>query len=194
MCGGSGRQRRGMLALGLATLLASALCTAASPARDGSQARPPAGTSTPLFPGMRKAKKIAASVAECRTSDLAVSIRWKRSKGGLQGHVLAENIGHRTCRVGAKPVVVPTGVDGQPLRVENVQTTELRVPGFVVLNPGQRGAAPVGWFSWCGTPASGRALVAWDGGSTVATVIGPSTPACVAQIPQNLSTRWFSLV
>lgn len=177
-----------------ATLLSVASCSV-SPAVGGEdRSSPPVVKSVPIAPSIRATLAAGAHVPKCRPSELVVSVRWKRSGSGLLGKVLAENTGPRTCRVGSKPMVVPMGSNGPPLPVENVQTTELRIPPYVVLRPGQRAAAPAGWGSWCGTPASGRALVGWDGGSTVVHVFGPRTPACLARAPKNLSTSWFSLV
>lgn len=144
--------------------------------------------------GVRGTVAATAHVPKCRPYELVVSVRWKRSASGLLGRVSAQNVGHRTCRMGAKPMVVPLGVNGPPLPVENVQTSELRIPPYVVLRPGQRAAAPAGWGGWCGTPASERALVGWDGGSTVVHVFGPRTPRCSPRAPKDLSTSWFSLI
>ena len=80
-----------------------------------------------------------------------------------------------------------------PLPAETVITLEMIHPGYVVLQPGARATAPVGWGSWCGPPASARARVSWQGGATIADVRGPVQPECLPECPGNLSSGWFDL-
>lgn len=130
----------------------------------------------------------------CEAADLAVVVRWERDGTGLRGQVLAENVSGRACRLPGKPQVTPLAGDGTPLPAQTVMTMEWRSPGYVLLPPGQRAAAPVSWPSWCGRRAAGRAQVSWDGGSAVAEVHGPAQPECSPGAPDNLVSSWFQLI
>lgn len=132
-------------------------------------------------------------IPECGPDDLAVSLRWERDGDELRGEVVAENVGRRVCRLGNKPTVQPLDLDGEPLPTEFLVTMELRLPPHVDLRPGQRARAHVSWGSWCGAPASSRAVVGWQGGSTVVDVQGPCQPEYTGD-PQNLSSGWFELI
>lgn len=129
----------------------------------------------------------------CGPDDVSVTVRWERDGGGLRGQVIAENTGGRTCRLPGKPGVRPLGLDGRPLPVETIITLEMRHPGYVVLEPGQRAAADVGWGGWDGAGASPRAEVTWQGGAAAAAVQGPVQPASTAP-PCNISSSWFRLL
>ncbi len=130
----------------------------------------------------------------CEAADLAVVVRWARDGTGLRGQVLAESVGGRVCRLAGKPEVTPLAGDGTPLPAQTVVTLEWRSPGYVLLRPGQRAAARVGWSSWCGRQAGGRAQVRWDGGEAVAEVHGPAQPECSPGEPDNLVSSWFELI
>jgi Domain of unknown function (DUF4232) len=130
----------------------------------------------------------------CEAADLAVVVRWQREGTGLRGQVVAENVGGRACRLPGKPEVTPLAGDGTPLPAQTVITMEWRSPGYVLLQPGQRAAAPVGWSSWCGRRAGGRAQVGWGSGSAVAEVHGPTQPECSPGAPDNLVSSWFQLI
>lgn len=134
-----------------------------------------------------------AEVPLCEAADLAVTVHWERDGTALRGQVVAENVGGRVCRLAGKPEVTPLAGDGTPLPARTVITLEWRSPGYVLLRPGQRAAARVGWASWCGRPAAGQARVAWDGGSAVAEVHGPAQPECSPGQPGNLVSSWFQL-
>ena len=90
--------------------------------------------------------------------------------------------------------MAPLDQDGNPLPATTVITLEWIGPGYAVLSPGDTAAARVGWPNWCGAPASGRALVSWDGGSAVAEVHGTVQPGCEPGRPGNLTSSWFRLV
>jgi hypothetical protein len=121
-------------------------------------------------------------------------VRWERDGGGLRGQVIAENVSGRACLLPGKPEVNPIGVDGRPLPAGTVITLEWRMPGYVIIAPGGRAAAPVSWSSWCGAPAAGRAIVTWEGGGPAeAEVHGPAQPACDGR-SLDLSTSWFALI
>jgi hypothetical protein len=130
----------------------------------------------------------------CEAADLAVVVRWEQDGTGLRGQVLAENVGGRVCRLAGKPEVTPLAADGAPLPAGTVVTLEWRSPGYVLLRPGQRAAARVGWASWCGRRAAGRARVGWGSGEAVAEVHGPAQPECSAGAPDNLVSSWFELI
>ncbi len=127
----------------------------------------------------------------CGPGDVSVTVRWERDGSGLRGQVIAENTGRRACRLPGKPVVRPLGLDGRPLPVETVITLEMALPGYVVLNPGQRATAAVAWDGWDGARASPRAQVTWEGGEAVALVEGPVQPDSTDP-PRNISSSWFS--
>jgi hypothetical protein len=129
----------------------------------------------------------------CGPEDLAVVVSWERAGPGLRGQVIAENIGARACRLANKPSVTPLRPDGSPLPVDTIVTLELRDPGYVTVQPGQRAASPVTWSSWCGERAGDRARVGWPGGSTVAVVYGPAQPDCQDR-PDNITSSWFDLI
>jgi hypothetical protein len=124
------------------------------------------------------------AVALCGSGDLAVVVSWEHDGDGLRGQVIAENVSGRACRLEGKPGVTPLQPGGAPLPVTTTVTLEMLEPGYVILQPGERAAAPVRWGSWCGQQASDRARVDWPSGSTVATVHGP--PPVIRQGPRRV--------
>jgi hypothetical protein len=130
----------------------------------------------------------------CGSDDLAMVVSWEHDGPALNGQVIAENISDRACRLAGKPGVTLLQPDGAPLPVKTTITLEMNVPWYVILQPGQRAAAPVHWSSWCGQQASDRARVDWPGGSAVATVHGPVQPECSQDQPSNLTSSWFHLM
>jgi hypothetical protein len=130
-------------------------------------------------------------IPPCGSDDLAVSVRWERAGVGLDGQIIVENIGGRTCRLSDKPSVVPLGADGRELPVENVIAMDARLEP-AILAPSRRAAAPISWAGWCGEPASGRVRVHWFCGSAVVEVHGPRQPDCPDPgQPTNLWSSWF---
>ena len=130
----------------------------------------------------------------CAPEDLALTVRWQRGgDGALHGEVVAENVSGRACRLPGKPTVTPVGADGTPLPVQTVVTMEWVQPGYVVVRPGQRAAAPVHWPSWCGQAPADQARVGWGDHVATAPVDGPLQPACDPGRPDNLSSSWFRL-
>ena len=118
-------------------------------------------------------------------------MRWKRSGIGLAGQIMVKNVSGHTCRLGHKPWVVPLGIDGDQLPVEAIITLELRLRP-VILDPGGRAAAPIGWAGWCGDAASGVVRVNWGSGSALVEVEGPRQPDCPdSGQPTNLWSSWF---
>jgi Protein of unknown function (DUF4232) len=130
----------------------------------------------------------------CGSDDLAVEVRWSRDGTGLRGQVVATNVGDRACRLANKPTVTPLRPDGSSLPVTTVITLEWVSPGYVILHPGQRAAAPLRWASWCGQQASGRARVEWGEGSAIAGVTGPAQPDCDSGRGGNITSSWFKLI
>jgi hypothetical protein len=130
-------------------------------------------------------------IPPCGSDDLAVSVRWKRAGVGLEGQIVVENVSDHPCRLGHKPWLVPLGTGGEQLPVEVIITAELRLPP-VILAPGGRAAAPVGWAGWCGDAASRVVRVHWGSGSALVEVEGPRQPDCPnSGQPTNLSSSWF---
>jgi len=134
------------------------------------------------------------AVPPCGSDDLAVVVHWEPDGTGLRGQVIAENVSGQICQLANKPTVTPLQPDGSPLPVETIVTMEMRSPGYVNLQPGQRAAAPVSWGSWCGQQASDQARVEWPGGSTTARVDGPTQPDCDPSQGYNLTSSWFDLI
>jgi len=135
-----------------------------------------------------------AEVPLCAATDLAVAVHWERDGPGLRGQVVAENVAAGPCRLAGKPGITPLAADGTPLPAQTVITLEWRSPGYVLLEPGQRAAARVGWPSWCGRHAAGQAEVDWGSGQAVAEVHGPAQPDCSPGEPGNLVSSWFQLI
>jgi hypothetical protein len=136
-----------------------------------------------------------ARIPPCGSDDLAVSVRWTRAVGGgLRGEVVAENVSGRACRLGNKPALRPLGLDGQPLGVDQAITLELRLPPFVILQPGRRASASISWSGWSGRPASGRIIVFWEGGSAAVDAEGPVQPGPPERGAGGLSSSWFTLI
>jgi hypothetical protein len=130
----------------------------------------------------------------CGSGDLAVDVNWEHDGDGLRGQVVAENVSGRACRLAGKPAVTPMQLGGAPLPVTTTVTMEMVEPGYVIVQPGERAAAPAVWGSWCGQQASDRARVDWPDGSTVAQVHGPPQPGCIEGRPENLTSSWFELM
>ncbi|WP_410621798.1 DUF4232 domain-containing protein [Amycolatopsis sp. cmx-8-4] len=137
-----------------------------------------------------------ARVPPCGSGDLAVSVRWFRAAGGgLCGEVVAENVSGLVCRLGGKPGLQPLGLDGQPLGVGQWITLELRIPPFVILEPGQLASASISWSGWSGRSASGRIAVSWEGGSAAVDVAGPIEPGLPERgVAGGLSSSWFTRI
>lgn len=134
------------------------------------------------------------AVPLCGSDDLVVVVDWERDGAALTGQVIAENISGRACRLADKPEVTPLQPDGTPVAVKTIIGWELKVPRYVVLQPGQRATARLHWGSWCEQRPSDRTRVKWPGGSTVAEVHGPVQPECSQGRPSNMTSSWFHLI
>ena len=137
-----------------------------------------------------------AAIPYCSADDVDVALEWQMDDhGGLRGRVLITNTGTRACRVGGKPGLSPLGMNGDALPAQHIVSTELRMPSWALLAPGQQAAAGVSWSGWCGDPASGRVRVRWQDGEATVTVNGPPQPRCpYGGQPTNLSSTWFTPV
>jgi hypothetical protein len=135
------------------------------------------------------------TVPEFRPADVSVTLRWRDESGVLVGHIEIRNVSSRAGRLTGKPWVEPVGTDGTPLLVQSIVTLEARLPGYVVLQPGERARARVSWTAWGGAPASGRAFVHWPGGAVEVEVDGPAQPARAgADDPTNLTSSSFDVI
>jgi hypothetical protein len=133
----------------------------------------------------------AQQIALCGPDDISVEVHWSQGDVGLRGQVVARNTGQRACRLPGKPSVTPLAADGTPLPVPTTITLEFVSPGYAVLQPGDVATARISWNSWCGQPASDRALVNWNSGSATVPVHGPVQPACDPDRRAQVTSYWF---
>jgi hypothetical protein len=127
----------------------------------------------------------------CQPDDVSVEVQWNQDNSGLRGQVVARNSGQRACRLAGKPSVTPLAADGTPLPVPTTITLEFVSPGYAVLQPGDVARARISWNSWCGQPASDRALVDWNSGSATVPVQGPVQPPCDPDRRAQVTSYWF---
>lgn len=127
---------------------------------------------------------------EARPDQLAVSVEWQAEDGGLRGSIDVRNVSDETVRVSNKPRLLPLDDSGDPLDVGTVVTLEMRLPGYVVLEPGQRARADARWAAWTGGPPGDRVLVRWPGGEQLVTVSGPTVPQRTDGAT-GISPTWF---
>jgi hypothetical protein len=97
-----------------------------------------------------------SDVPEAQPDDVAFRLSWRAESGHLTGELEATNVCDRAVRLSGKPGLTPIGIDGEALAAETTVTLELIPPGYVVLAPGERARAPVGWGGWDGPQASVR--------------------------------------
>jgi hypothetical protein len=127
---------------------------------------------------------------EARPDDVAFSLTWLAEDGGLKGQLEARNVGGQRVRLSGKPQLTPLDAEGNPLDTASVMTMELRLPGYVELDPGESAASQVGWAGWDGPPASGVVRVEWPGGQADVPAAGPPQPAATGPAT-NLWSSWF---
>jgi Domain of unknown function (DUF4232) len=132
-------------------------------------------------------------VPEAKPGDVAFRLSWRAESGSLTGELEVSNVCDHAVRLSGKPGLTPIGIDGEPLAAETAVTLELRPPGYVVLAPGDRARAPVGWGGWDGPPAGGMVLVTWEGGQTEVTAHGPVQPEADGPAT-NLWSSWFERI
>lgn len=132
-------------------------------------------------------------VPEARVGDVTFGLSWDLRDGSLRGELEAVNVSDHPVRLSGKPGLTPVGTDGRPLEADTAVTLEMRHPGYVDLEPGQRAKSPVGWGGWDGAPASGRVIVRWEGGEVEVNATGPLQPESHGPAT-NLYSSWFSRV
>jgi hypothetical protein len=131
-------------------------------------------------------------VAYAQPGEVEFALSWLPGDDGrLTGELVAKNISDHAIRLSGKPSLTPIGVDGQPLAAETVVTLELRLPGYVELEPGKRASTVVGWAGWDGPPASGTVIVQWPGGQVDVAASGPRQPHATGPAV-NLWASWFT--
>ncbi len=131
-----------------------------------------------------------SDVPEAQPDDVAFRLSWRAESGHLTGELEATNVCDHAVRLSGKPGLTPIGIDGEALAAETTVTLELIPPGYVVLAPGERARAPVGWGGWDGPQASGTVLVTWAGGRAKVTADGPVQPEADGPAT-NLWSSWF---
>lgn len=132
---------------------------------------------------------------EAAPDEVQFQLTWTSDRPeALHGQLIATNVSSRTWRLSGKPVVTPLGASGRPLATEHVITLEAQFPGYVSVEPGQRARAYVTWGWWDGTETSDRVRVEWHGGTSKATVSGPTHPErAVSGHRMGTSSDWWRL-
>jgi hypothetical protein len=131
-------------------------------------------------------------VAPARPDDLELGLAWRLQEDGtLRGVLRARNVSQRRVRIAGKPALHPLADDGVPLGADSVVTAELRLPGYLDIDPGQVAESPVGWAGWVGHQASGDVVVEIAGAEWLVRVVGPRQPEATGPAT-NLWSSWFS--
>jgi hypothetical protein len=129
---------------------------------------------------------------EAKPADLTFTLKWHLdARDGLSGELQATNVSNHRVRVSGKPDLIPLDIHGAALKVQMIVSMELRWPGYVELEPGERATSPVSWAGWDGPPCSGTVIIEWPGGRAPVTAIGPGQPKSRGPVT-NLSSSWFS--
>jgi hypothetical protein len=134
-----------------------------------------------------------AEATEAVAGEVEFTLSWEAAGGGLHGALEARNVSDHPVRLSNKPVLIPVGVDGEPLDAVTAVTLELRLPGYVELGPDERASTSVSWSGWDGPPASGRVIVQWSGGQVEVAASGPLQPEATGP-STNLSSSWFTRI
>lgn len=134
-----------------------------------------------------------AELPECRPDQVEVWAEWREADGGLTGSLDVRNVSQSACRLSGKPALLPLSPEGEPVGASTVVTAELRLPGYVVLEPGSRARSRMRWPAWGGTAPGDQLRVRWPGGDRLVRLTGPSAPAR-SEGPQTISSSWFELV
>lgn len=127
---------------------------------------------------------------EARPDDVAFSLTWAAEDGALKGVLEARNVGKHRVRLSGKPGLTPLDADGNPLDAMSIMTLELRLPGYVELDPGESATSQVGWAGWDGPAAGGIVRVEWPGGQADVPAAGPRQPSATGTAT-NLWSSWF---
>lgn len=128
---------------------------------------------------------------EAQPDEIAFTLTWAPDGDALTGELKARNVGDRRVRLSGKPALTPLDVDGQPLETESIITLEMKLPGYVDLDPGESATARVGWAGWDGADAGGVVRVEWPGGQADVPAEGPRQPAASGPAT-NLFSSWFT--
>lgn len=127
---------------------------------------------------------------EARPDDVAFSLTWTAEDGALKGVLKARNVSEHRVRLSGKPQLTPLDTDGNPLETVSIMTLELKLPGYVELDPGESAASEVGWGGWDGPAAGGIVRVEWPGGQADVQAAGPRQPSATGSAT-NLWSSWF---
>ena len=128
---------------------------------------------------------------EARPGEITFNLDWLAEEGALKGELRARNISQRRVRLTGKPRLTVLDEAEQPLEAFTVATLELRMPGYVELEPGEAAVSKVGWAGWDGAAASGRVLIGWPGGQAEVRASGPAQPPATGPAT-NLWSSWFT--
>lgn len=131
--------------------------------------------------------------AEASPEDVSFVLSWQAEDGALAGVLEARNVSRRRVRLTGKPGLTPLDADGQPLEAMTIVTLEMRMPGYVELDPGESARSTVGWAGWDGPAAGGTVRVEWRGGQVDVPATGPSQPSATGPAT-NLWSSWFDRV
>jgi hypothetical protein len=131
--------------------------------------------------------------AEASPDDATFALTWSDEDGALKGVLEARNVGGRRVRLSGKPQLSPLDADGQPLDAMMITTLELRMPGYVELDPGEAARSNVGWAGWDGPAAGGIVRVEGPGGQADVPASGPRQPSASGPAT-NLWSSWFERV
>ncbi|MEO6503888.1 MAG: DUF4232 domain-containing protein [Jatrophihabitantaceae bacterium] len=127
---------------------------------------------------------------EARPDDVELSLIWAAEDGALRGVLEARNIGEHRVRLSGKPQLTPLDADQNPLETVAIMTLELRLPGYVELDPGESATSSVGWAGWDGPAAGDIVRIEWPGGQADVPVSGPRQPTATGPTT-NLWSSWF---
>jgi hypothetical protein len=131
--------------------------------------------------------------AEASPEDVTFALTWLAEDGALSGVLEARNVSRRRVRLSGKPGLTPLDADGQPLDAMAIVTLEMRMPGYVELDPGESARSKIGWAGWDGPAASGIVRVEWPGGQADVPASGPRQPSATGPAT-NLWSSWFDRV
>jgi hypothetical protein len=131
--------------------------------------------------------------AEAGPEDVTFTLTWLAEDGPLTGVLEARNISEHRVRLSGKPGLTPLDADGQPLDAMTIVTLEMRMPGYVELDPGEAARSNIGWAGWDGPAAGGIVRVEWPGGQADVPVSGPRQPSGTGPAT-NLWSSWFDRV
>ncbi|ADB35577.1 hypothetical protein Kfla_6582 [Kribbella flavida DSM 17836] len=133
----------------------------------------------------------STEVPEAAPGEVTFTLAWENTDDGLRGMLEAVNVSDHPVRLTGKPGVTPVGTDGIKLDTTTIVSLEALIPGYVVLEPGERATSPVYWSAWSGPNAGDTVIVEWNGCEAEAAVTGPRQPVS-REGATNLSTSWFA--